>query len=186
MKPQPQAPAFTIPTADYRSKETRDDCLTPGPTSYSYDPSATKPAAPALSIAARIPEPSCDDPSTTPAPGDFAPPPSFPSGPAYTFPMHATDPSARSGQECAPGVGDYDVACATEPSAPAFSFPRTARLPEIAEDGEHAGIGPGAYMLPPVSQGPAFTMGEAPKERIVPGVLVSEHRLHRFKELKEK
>lgn len=86
--------------------------------------------------------------------------------------MHDEATAATSGQECAPGVGDYEVAYATEPYAPAFSFPRTARPidgVECSPDPDAANIGPGAYTLPLVDHGPAYTMGEAPKERIVPG-----------------
>ena len=90
--------------------------------------------------------------------------------------MHADGAEAATGQECAPGVGDYELAYTTEPSAPAFTFPRTARAVGDGESGmghDAANLGPGAYVLPSVDHGPAYTMGEAPKERIVPGATVA-------------
>jgi hypothetical protein len=86
--------------------------------------------------------------------------------------MHDEAAMAKTTHDCAPGVGEYDVAFAGDVSAPAFSFPKSLR--PIAEeesggdkDAQH--LGPGAYTLPPVERGPAYTMGEAPKHRIVPG-----------------
>lgn len=183
-KPRPEAPAYSIPTADPASKPPQSP--TPGPDTYASNPAPTKPAAPAFTIATRLPEPSTEShlhngTNVTPAPGDFDARSMFPEGPAFTFPMEnknsGGDPYATSGDKYAPGVGDYEPHAfeVTEVSAPAFSFPRTLRA--IAEEQKniegHGGahIGPGEYELPAVGSGPAYTMGEAPKERIVPGTV---------------
>lgn len=149
----------SFPTAPRDEVANREDL--PGPGHYSLPPpesNANSSGVPLRYTAARFTAEDVNGSAAGPGPGEYGPlmEPIYtkPSGPSFTLAERFPDVASAGGAEVGPG--SYEVTGGSYSSPSAFRFGTEKRFTTAVED--ERGPGPGAYAVPQLSPGPAYTL----------------------------